>query len=148
LIAFNKYAFGYKIAKAAGVQYNPACDVVISREKNGELLGGVIFTGYTGASVHIHVGAFDPKWINPDMLWVTFHYPFIQLGCKVLFGQIPETNSKALEFDLKLGFKIVTRVDDVFPDGGLILVAMRREECRWLKLKPRRLKEPSYGQQE
>ena len=81
------------------------------------------------------------------MLWVSFNYTFIQLGCKVLFGQVPETNSKALEFDLKIGFKEITRIDDVFPDGGLILLAMRREECRWLKLKPRSLKEPVNGQQ-
>ena len=147
MIEFNNRDHGYRVAEAAGVQYNPACDVVISRSKNNQLLGGAIFTSYTGASIHVHIAGFHPRWINNDMLWVSFNYTFIQLGCKVLFGQVPVTNSKALEFDLKIGFKEITRIDDVFPDGGLILLAMRREECRWLKLKPRSLKEPANGQQ-
>jgi RimJ/RimL family protein N-acetyltransferase len=75
------------------------------------------------------------------MIWVCFNYPFVQLGCSKLFGQVPASNRKALEFDLKLGFIEEARVKDVFPDGDLIVIAMKREDCRWLKLKPRSLKE-------
>lgn len=147
MIAFDP-VFGPHIARAAGLVFNRDADTVLCRLGEGELLGGVIFTAYTGASIHMHVAGFQPGWINNDMLWAAFHYPFVQLGCKVVFGQVPETNSKALEFNKKLGFSEVVHIQDVFPDGGLILLSMRREDCRWLKLRPRHLKEPTYGQQE
>ena len=74
------------------------------------------------------------------MLWCIFDYAFNQLGCKKVFGQVPEHNAKALEIDLKLGFKIVARIDDVFPEGACLVLAMSPEDCRWLKIKPRNLR--------
>ena len=146
MVIFDDAHFGGAIADAAGVPFNPQVDRVIARVRGGELLGGVIFNGYTGASIGLHMAGFDPHWVNRDLLWVVFNYSFVQLGCKVVFGQVPETNVKALEADKRLGFKEVTRVEDVFPDGALIVLAMRREDCRWLNIKPRHLKEPEgYG---
>ncbi|MCK1742169.1 GNAT family N-acetyltransferase [Bradyrhizobium sp. 139] len=121
------------IAKEAGCHFNPECDVVMSREENGKLLGGVIFTGYTGASIGLHVAGFDPHWINRDMLWITFHYPFEQLGVQKITGTIPTGNPKAVLFNRKLGFVEEARIADIFPDGDLLIMSMRKENCRWLK---------------
>lgn len=140
MIIFNDADFGHTIARASGTSFNPLSDICIARVENDLLLGGVIYQNYTGHSIGIHVAGFVHDWINRDMLWVAFDYPFNQLGCKKLFGQVPETNSKALEFDLKLGFKIITKIDDVFPDGALIVLALDRDDCRWLKVKPRVLR--------
>ena len=140
---FNDPAHGAAIAAHAGVAFNPAVDTCICVASQGQLAGGVIYSNYTGVSLTMHVAGFNPSWISIDMLWVGFHYPFSQLGCSKVFGQVPEYNSKALEFDLKLGFKEEARIKDVFPAGDLILLSMRREDCRWLKVKPRNLKEPA-----
>ncbi|WP_454627805.1 GNAT family N-acetyltransferase [Bradyrhizobium cenepequi] len=131
------------IAEASGAIFNPKCDRVISRTDSvGKLLGGVIFQGYRRASIGIHVAGFDKHWINNDMLWITFNYPFEQLKVTKLMAQVPSGNLKALDFDLKLGFKEEVRLRDIYPDEDLIILSMRREDCRWLKLKPRG---PSYG---
>lgn len=135
MIISNNEQHGYVIASAAGCVFNKGVDQVISRVEDGKLLGGVIFTGYCGASICIHVAGFDPHWINKSMLWITFDYPFNQLGVKKLIGQVPSSNLKALEFDKKLGFKEEARISDVFPDGDLIVLSMRREDCRWLKMR-------------
>lgn len=141
MISFNIVEHGHRIAKEAGTHFNPAVDIVIARVSNsGELLGGVVYTNYTGASIGIHVAGFRPDWLNRDMLWVTFHYAFVQLGVKKVFAQMREANTKALEFNRKLGFKIVAKVADVFPDGACILSSLAREDCRWLDLKPRELR--------
>lgn len=140
MIYFNDIEHGYAIAQAAGCNYNPAVDVVISRTESDELYGGVIYQNYTGTSIGVHMAGFNPHWGNRDLLWVIFDYAFRQLGCKKVFGQLPASNTKALEIDLKLGFKIVTTIDDVFPDGALIVVALDRDDCRWLKIKPRGLR--------
>jgi RimJ/RimL family protein N-acetyltransferase len=121
------------IAKAAGVAFNPECNVVIAREENGKLLGGVIYQGYTGASIGIHVASFDPHWLNRDMLWAIFYYPFGQLGVQKLIGQTPSDNIKSLRFSAKLGFKEEARVEGVFHNADLIITSMQREDCRWLK---------------
>lgn len=146
MIVFDA-VFGPHIAHAAGTTFNRDADTVIGRFEDGRLKGGVIFTGYTGTSIHMHTAGFEPGWINNDLIWAVFHYAFVQLGCKLAFAQVPDSNEKALEFNLKLGFKKLVHIDDVFPDGGLQLLRMRREECRWLKLRPRQLKEPLHGQQ-
>lgn len=124
----------------AGTSFNPAIDTCISTERHGEIAGGIVYREYTGASVTMHVAGFDKRWGNRDILWAAFHYPFVQLGCKKVFGQVAADNCGALEFDIKLGFKEEARIKDVFPSGDLILLSMYREECKWLSIKPRSLK--------
>lgn len=140
MITFGNHEHGHLIAKAAETHYNPECDQCISISHDGLLYGGVIYQNYTKASIGMHTAGFSPGWATRDFMWAIFHYPFEQLGCKKVFGQVRETNTRALEIDLKIGFKIIAKVEDVFPDGACILVGMAREECRWLKLKPRTLK--------
>lgn len=140
MILFNNADHGQKIARTAGCYFNPASDICISRWEEGFLLGGVIYQNFTGESIAMHTAGFHPKWISRDLLWVSFDYPFNQLGVKRIFGQVPESNTKALEFDLKIGFKVVTKIDGVFKDGGAIVIVLERADCRWLGLKPQTLR--------
>lgn len=138
MMRFNETDDGLAIAHAAQTTFNPMTDTCVARiDKDGELLGGVIFTAYTGASIHLHMAGFIDKWANRDLIWCVFDYAFNQLGCRKVFGQVPETNRKALEIDQKLGFKIVTKIDDVFPDGGVYVLSMDRKDCKWLSVKPK-----------
>ncbi len=136
MIRFNDKSDGEKISTAAQLAYNPSTDVCIARVEDGELWGGVVYQGYTGASISIHMAGFNPRWVNKDMIWVAFHYPFVQLGCKKLFGQVGLHNQKALELDLRLGFKEEARIADVYPEGDMVLLSMRLEDCKWLSIKP------------
>jgi hypothetical protein len=145
MIVFNDIRHGHKIAGAAGSIFNPACDQCISNVVGGELLGGLTFQGYTGASIQGHMAGFHPNWLTRDLIWVGFDYPFNQLGCSMIFAQIPETNTRSLEMNQKLGFKIVSRIEGVFPDGACMVLALAREDCRWLDLKPRGLRAGSEG---
>jgi RimJ/RimL family protein N-acetyltransferase len=138
VIVEGNHEHGHILAKDAGVYFNPVCDKVIASTNGEKLLGGVIYQGFTQASIGIHCASYSPYWFNRDMFWIVFNYPFEQLNVAKLIGQVPSRNLKSLEFCLKLGFKEETRVADVFPDGeDLLVLSMRREDCRWLKLKPR-----------
>lgn len=146
MIRFNDPHDAYAIATASGATHNSSVDQCIARVDGDRVLCGALYQRYTGASIGMHVAVFDPTSVNRDILWVCFHYPFVQLGCNKVFGEVPASNSKALEFDLKLGFIEEARIKDVFPDGDLIVISMKREDCRWLRLQPRGIKEPSdYG---
>jgi hypothetical protein len=137
-ILVNLPALGLEIAKRAGTTYNPLVDVNFCRVDDGEIVGGVVFTNYTGESISIHMAGWSKHWINRDLLYVAFDYPFVQLGVKRLFGMVPENNALAIEMNLKLGFNIVTRVEGVYPgDTACIVMRMDRENCRFLGVKPR-----------
>ena len=139
MIEFGRADHGKRIAEAAGFICGPS-DIVISRtDEWGKLLGGVVYYDYTGKSISMHVAGFTPRWINPEMLWVTFDYPFVQLKCASIFCQIRSSNLKVLEFVKKIGFKREVVIPEVFPDGDMIVGRLRAEECRWLNIKPRHI---------
>jgi RimJ/RimL family protein N-acetyltransferase len=154
MIVFNNHAHGHVIAQAANIIYNPNVDQVIARTNvYDELAGGVIYREYTGASIQMHVASFCLNWLSRDLLWVCFDYPFNQLGCSKVFGPVPEHNEQALAFDLRLGFKYDAIIRGVFHSAGngstgdLLLLSMRREDCPWLKLKPKSFKDYANGRQ-
>ena len=139
IVEFNNIAHGHEIAKASGTCYNPLCDIVISRVVNGELLGGCLYQNYTRRSIGIHVSGFKPNWISRDLLWICFHYPFVQLGCEYIFGLAPAFNLKALEFNRKMGFTEVTRIEHVFHEGDMVVFRLHRDDCRYLMPRKRSL---------
>lgn len=137
MIVFGDHVHAMRIASKCGTTYNPVADQCIARTDDEGLLGGVLFQAYTGASIGIHMAGFTERWANRDMLWAAFHYPFAQLKCQRVFGQVPETNTAALEINLKLGFKEVARIPGVYDDGAAVIFAMEKDQCRWLNLTPR-----------
>ena len=139
MFRFNNSVDGMAIAAKAGAIYNAACDMCVARVEKGELIGGVIFSAYTGASINIHMAGFKKNWVNKDMLWVAFHYPFEQLGVKKMFGQVGAHRPEILKIDMQLGFSIETIIKDVYPEGDMYVLSMYKEDCRWLKIKPRNL---------
>lgn len=103
------------------------------------LYGGALYCNRTTESVTAHIGAWEENWLTRDLLWMMFDFPFNQLGVKRIFGQVNETNTHALTFDRKLGFREVARIDGVYDHGAAcIVLRMDREDCRFLNLKPRR----------
>jgi RimJ/RimL family protein N-acetyltransferase len=136
MIVFNDITHGEVIANRCGfMEYNSKWDKCFSvTNREYTLLGGVILTRYTGkgGSIAMHVAGFHPKWLKRDFIWTVFQYTFEVLGCNKVFGEVPAQNKRALQFDLKLGFSVENMVRDVFPDGHLYLLAMYKDECRWL----------------
>jgi len=137
-ILFNDSARGEEIAKAVRADYNPRTCVSIVRVRDDVLLGGVYFFNYTRESIHMHVAGWHPFWINRDMLFLTFDYPFNQLKVKRIFGYFPETNVDAYEFDYKVGFREVARIEGVYRHNvARIVMCLERDNCRFLNVKPR-----------
>ena len=144
MIEFNNIVHGMKIAAAIPRPYNPASDIVISHVTSlGNVLGGVIYDGFTGGCVFMHQAGFHKSWLGGNMLWIVFDYPFRRLGVNKVAGTINSKNKVLLEFNLKMGFREEARIKDAYPDGDMIVMTMSREECRWLKLKPKLI--PSVG---
>jgi RimJ/RimL family protein N-acetyltransferase len=100
---------------------------------DGELIAGVVFDNYNGASIQIHVAALPGvNWVSKQLLSLTFSYPFLQLNVQKLIGLVGSTNKEARRFDEHLGFRIEATLKDAYPGGDLLIYSMTRGQCRWI----------------
>lgn len=106
----------------------------IGLEKDGELVAGVLYEGFNGHNVWMHVGAMPGKrWMTKEYLKAAFLYPFVQLKCSRVSGYVEAWNMDARKFDEHLGFKKEAVLSGAASDGGdVILYVMRREDCRYV----------------
>ena len=107
----------------------------IGQEMAGEIVGVVGFSDFTPTSCYMHTSSIDPLWITKDLLWASFDYPFNILKVKVILASVASTNEEALKLDRHLGFVDKAYIEDAHLDGDLVILAMRRENCRWIDLK-------------
>jgi len=134
LLDLNVIAHGVTIAGVLGIPYIPNMHTVLSRiDDDGELMGGFIFTDYTGPSITVHMAGLKPCWMNRAILWVLFDYPFFQLGVKKMLAPVSSGNEVTLGIASRLGFREVARVPDVYKDGDLILIETTPATCRWMR---------------
>lgn len=103
-------------------------------ERDGELIAGVLYEGYNGVNVWMHVAAAPGRrWLNREYLRYCFYYPFVELGCKRVSGYVEDSNEAAKRFDEHLGFTREAVLRGAAADGGdVILYVMRKEDCRYL----------------
>ena len=83
----------------------------------------------------MHVGSIQNNWASKDLLWAVFDYPFNILKVNVILAAVASTNIEALKLDRHLGFIDKAYIEDAHIDGDLVILAMRRENCRWLDIK-------------
>lgn len=106
----------------------------IGIEEDGEVIAGVVYDGYNGASISMHIAAVDGKsWMTPKALWYAFAYPFSQLGLRRINGFIAESNKTARAFAENIGFTLETRMKDAHPEGDMLVYRLLKEECRFIK---------------
>lgn len=103
-------------------------------ERDGVLVAGVLYEGFNGQNVWMHVAA-EPggRWMTKDYLHYCFHYPFNEMGVKRVSGYVNASNVEARRLDEHLGFKQEAVLSGAAPDGGDVVVyAMWRDDCRFL----------------
>ena len=122
------------ITGVLGMQFSPYA-TFIGQEIDGEVKAVVAFDNVLDKSCMMHTAAIVPNWISRDLLWACFDYPFNILKVKVILASVASTNKEALKLDRHLGFKDKAYIEDAHIDGDLVILAMRREDCRWLDIK-------------
>lgn len=122
------------ITGVLGMQFSPYA-TFIGQEIDGEIKAVVAYDNIMDKSCLMHTAAIVPNWISKDLLWACFDYPFNKLGLRVILASVASTNEEALKLDRHLGFKDKAYIEDAHADGDLVILAMRREDCRWLDIK-------------
>lgn len=107
----------------------------IGIEEDGEIIAGVVYDNYNGASINVHIAAIPGKrWMTKEALRFAFYYPFIQLGLKRITGLIPESNRASRRFAEHLGFELEAILHDAHPDGSVFVYRMFKDQCRFLRM--------------
>jgi RimJ/RimL family protein N-acetyltransferase len=101
----------------------------IAQVRNGKIVGAAGFTDWMDCSVQIHCAG-DGAWLSRSFLRAVFGYAFAEKP--VVIGCVGSANTRALRLNRKLGFKVDGRIDGAHADGALVIMSMRRGECRWL----------------
>ena len=107
----------------------------IGQSKDGNLVAVAGYTNFMPKACEIHIGSVGEHWASKDFLWAVFDYPFNKLGVSVILGQICKDNEDALRLNRHLGFKVVAEIPDAHMEGDLVIMAMRKEDCRWLNIR-------------
>lgn len=125
---------GEWVVKKSGGKYHKG-NTALGLIKDGELVVGVMYDGYTGygGSISMYSRCDNPKATTRLFYFSIFDYPFNQLGVKRCSVLVHENNKNALTLNKKLGFGGDTVIKDYFPDGDAILLAMYKKDCKWLR---------------
>jgi RimJ/RimL family protein N-acetyltransferase len=104
----------------------------IGLRKRGELTACVVYEGFNGRNMWIHMAA-EAGWVTRDFLKACFHYPFNVCGVERLSGQVMESNHRSRRVTEHLGFKEEARLKGASADGSdLIVYVMWKQECRYV----------------
>lgn len=106
--------------------------------KNGELIGGVVYTNYFELATGEHdirfTGAGVPGWLTKASLRVIFGYPFTTLKCIRVSALCAKANKRSRDLVERLGFVAEGNIRHAFGTGrDGIYYGMLRDECRWIK---------------
>lgn len=102
-------------------------------ERDGDLVGAVIFTEYTGNDIHVSVVTTNPCWWHRRYIRTLYEYVFDQCGCIRISALVKEDNAKSIKLLRGLGFQEEGRLRRYFnPQDGLVFGQLR-SECKWLE---------------
>lgn len=116
------------VAKKLFARFN--ADEAIGLERRGEMVAGVVYENWNGASFVCHIVV--EGLLTPAYLAAIFHYPFVHCGASKMIAPVAESNEDSIRFVKKLGFREEARLLDAHPDGSLLLFTMKSAECRFI----------------
>lgn len=117
-----------------GVQPCGDLQAIFWANKENQIEWVVGYTAFIGKTCQMHMvnlkGGYTPK----ELLKAAFDYPFNQCNIEKTFGLVNSNNTKAMEYDQKLGFKEIMRFAGMHENGGdIVIFEMNKVDCRWIK---------------
>lgn len=102
-------------------------------ELDGELIGAIVFTEYSGNDIHVSGVSTNPVWWQRRYIRSMYEYVFDECGCKRLSALTRPSNKEANALCIGLGFKKEGILRQYFyPEDGVIYGQLR-DEVKWLK---------------
>mgnify|MGYP003351188912 CR=1 FL=1 len=110
------------LQKEVGVQPCADLQAIFWLAENGDIEWVVGYTAFIGKTCQMHMvnlkGGYTPK----GLLFDAFNYAFNECEKEKVFGVVNSLNTKAIDYDKKLGFNEVLRFAGMHDDGGDLVV--------------------------
>lgn len=106
----------------------------IGREKDGQLVGVVVYDTWSDGDCLIHVVSDGSRrWFSREFCIRAMAYPFLQVGNRSITALVLTTNAPSIAMCRHFGFQQEGLLRRRGPAGeDMILFGLLREECRWL----------------
>lgn len=120
------------IAERTGCVPGPGFRAIKVVDSRGKIRGMVGYDGWTENAVQAHMAVDTPvAWRS--LVRPAFSYPFEEAGRGIILATISARNLRSVHLALRFGFRLLHRIKDGQAVGrDLLLLEMRREQCRWL----------------
>ena len=105
----------------------------IVQKRDGEIVAAIVYQNANDYNAFMHVAS-EPgvRWITRDLIYWTFHYPFVQMGLKRLTGWVESDNAAAIKFDEHLGFEREAVLKGAGQHGqDVFMYVMHRDKCKY-----------------
>jgi len=107
----------------------------IGFEKDGKLVGAVVFNNFTGRDIWVSVWSDDKSiWTRKNMK-IMCDYPFNICRVKRISTVVRRGNKKAIKLNKQFGFVeegVSRRLFGDDEDGDGVFFGLLKEDCRWL----------------
>lgn len=115
------------------LEYLPAPNLKgITLLSDGEPVIVVGYDCWTSGSVAMHQWIKHPRFLGRDILHEAFRYPFGIGKLQQVIAVVRSDNTKALELDHRLGFKIAAIIPDAYGPGvDMHIMNLSRHQCKW-----------------
>ena len=101
-------------------------------QKDGELVGAVIFSDYTGNDIVVSTVSTDPACWNRRCIRLLHEYVFHTCKCVRVTAMARASNRKSIKLLLGLGFKEEGRLRSYFHPEDAVVFGQLRSECKWI----------------
>lgn len=103
----------------------------IGQVRDGKLIAGVAYEGFTGPNIFVHQRVEDAP--SRTYWWMVTDYPFNQLGCTRMTGLVEADNLKAIELNENIGFELEGKMKGAGRQGQDVLIyVLWKDKCRFL----------------
>ena len=121
------------LLKEIGVEFCNDLQALFWVDQDNKIEWVIGYTAFIGKTCQMHMvnlkGGYTPK----GLLFGAFDFPFNHCGIEKVFGIVNSNNTKAMEYDRKLGFKEALRFEGMHDnDGDLVVLHMDKADCKWI----------------
>ena len=94
-----------RISYMAGRDFGPSVAIGVISEDD-KTLAGIVFHDYHPefGTIQVSLAATSPRWATKRLICSILFYPFIQLGCNIVWSAIAHDNARAIRFNKGIGF--------------------------------------------
>ena len=112
---------------------DPQLSSAIGWLRDGEVVAGVIYEHFTGASITATIAVAPGAVMVKEFLREIFSYPFKTLNVNLIMAFVAESNWKSRNTVERMGFKREAEIAGAYPDGAMLIYTITPANCRWLE---------------